>query len=79
MELFVYKGKALKESDKVEDTHLHIVKEYIPDLSSLQEIQDFYIKEAKDVYDCLKMLPQGTQHQLLIIMLQNYEHLYRGI
>ena len=38
-----------------------------------------YKKDAKAICKALKNLPQGTKHQLLILLLKEKEELYRGV
>ncbi len=48
--------------------------------SDLKVIEKEFKKEAKTLYDVLvHSLPQGTRHQLLIILLENYKNLYVGV
>jgi len=68
----------------IEDVELHI-KGKLPSmetkqLKSLKDVEEIYKTEALNVFDVLsKHLPQGTRHQLLILMLKDAQNLYRGI
>lgn len=42
----------------------------LPDFKSLEEARAVYKSEAEQVMAALKYLPQGTRHQLLILMLE---------
>jgi hypothetical protein len=39
---------------------------------------NFYKSEARALMDGLSVLPQGTRHQLLLLMLESASVLYRG-
>ena len=47
---------------------------------SLEDARIKFRQDAEKIYDVMsKHLPQGTQHQLLILMLENHQNLYCGI
>lgn len=75
------KASPITRNEPVEDVEIHI-KDELPDYrdKASREIEKFYRQEALNLSDVLnKHLPQGTRHQLLILLLQDVENLYRGI
>lgn len=63
----------------IEDAEIHIKGDCsidIEDCKTTTDITTYYKGEASKIMDGLRTnLPQGTMHQLLILMLKNHEHL----
>jgi len=76
-EVTVYKAEGLGHCPEVADVTIHIAGS-IPPSSSLEQSRALYRVQAQRLRDALYHLPQGTKHQLLILLLQDAESLYRG-
>lgn len=81
MKTFLVDRADLLGSEPVEPTRLDIVGD-LSDLLAADEpmaaAKAHFIEQASIVRDALRALPQGTKHQLLILLLQDSESLYRG-
>ena len=74
----VAKANPIGQSGKIEGCEIHI-KNILPNYKDVEILKDHYQDEAIDIMDALKnSLPQGTLHQLLILMLKNHECLIIG-
>lgn len=79
--VIVCKASPITADEPVEGVEIHIEKSLpdFADVKSLEEIENFYKDEAITIYKALRdSLPQGTRHQLLILMLQGELELYKG-
>lgn len=55
-------------------------KRFPEDTKSLAYAEALFKFDAQNIYDCLiESLPQGTRHQLLILLLQKAKNLYIGV
>lgn len=73
--------KADPITEPVEGVNLVISDDlpYFHTLKTLEHAEIFYKVQAGIVFNALnESLPQGTRHQLLIIMLEKHVNLYRG-
>lgn len=77
----LYKADPITDDKPVEDVEIHIFR-ILPhgeEFRSLREVKEFYHVDALNLFHVLKNhLPQGTRHQLMILLLQDTENLYRG-
>lgn len=74
----VHKANPISTSKPRGDGIIRITEDLLQDLLQ-EELRRTFEKDAKGImYVLKKHLPQGTLHQLLILMLQNEEHLIRG-
>lgn len=77
----VCKADPIVRAEPVEDVRLNIVEgvrlltESLPDLEAVER---FYMLQADMIMTAIKALPGGTRHQLLIMMLQEHQHLFIG-
>ena len=79
--VFICKASPITADEPVEGVEIHIEKSIanFDNAESLEEIENFYKAEAMTIYKALRdSLPQGTRHQLLILMLQGKLELYKG-
>lgn len=80
--IFLYKADPITNKEPVEDVEIHIKKNLDDsrEWKSMKEINEFYKNEALDLFDAMrKHLPQGTRHQLLILLLKDTENFYAGV
>ena len=76
----VCKGNQLLSDEVVESTRLDI-DDTIPkfEFPNYEQVaKEFYNDQAKKVLEALSHLPQGTKHQLLILLLQEKVNIYQG-
>ena len=80
--IIVCKASPITKKEQIEGVEIHIKKD-LPDFDefgNLEKVEEFYKNEALDIYDALKNnLAQGVMHQLLILMLQGKQELYKGL
>jgi hypothetical protein len=80
--MFTYhicKASPITQNKPIEDITIEISDE-LPDLEFTKDMERLYKNEAIDLFSALKKsLPQGTLHQLIILMLENHLNLYKGI
>jgi hypothetical protein len=70
---------ALRDDPELESCTL-IVDGEVPQLGSaitLKELERYYRTQAELIESALCRLPGGTRHQLLILLLESNQHLYR--
>ncbi len=71
-QICVAKANPIGQADKIDGCEIHI-KNTLPTYKDIEILNDHFSDEAIDIMDALKTsLPQGTMHQLLILMLQNH-------
>jgi hypothetical protein len=74
----IYKADPITNDESVEDAEIHICRE-IPKDITLQDATELFRESAELIYKILENhLPQGTRHQLLIVMLEKHVNLYHG-
>ena len=64
--------------DQVTDGAILEVTNELPKMRDITNSLHFYDDEAVKVMEVLEKLPQGTIHQLVILLLEKYAVLYRG-
>jgi hypothetical protein len=74
LNITVYRGGSLGRKASVPCT-LHLYNELTSSVIDVIDGEQFYKAEAREVMRCLEQLPQGTRHQLLILMLQDAQNL----
>ena len=80
--IIICKASPITKKEQIEDVEIHIKKELpeFDEFENLKEAEEFYKNEAMDIYDALSnSLAQGVMHQLLILMLQGKQELYKGL
>lgn len=65
------------QGEEVRDAHIAI-DQPLPEFESLDGASAFYRAEAAQIAAALKSLPQGTRHQLLLLLLEQAPVFYRG-
>ncbi|MHB8871656.1 MAG: hypothetical protein ACYC5G_04340 [Candidatus Doudnabacteria bacterium] len=76
---FITKADGITDNIQINDAVIKIGGK-LPKFESLEKAKNHYYDDAVTLYEVIKnYLPQGTRHQLLIIMLQDATNLYRGI
>jgi hypothetical protein len=76
MRIDVYKAQPTIKTDIVETVRIYI-NEPIPEAITLKDAELTYKAEAKKIaFGLTSSLPQGTMHQLLIILLQQYPNYF---
>jgi len=75
----LYKASPITKKKPVESAQITIEIE-MPQVGSLKQAEQIYKRQAKGLLEVLSgALPQGTRHQLLIVLLQDSSNLYKGI
>ena len=69
-----YKAQPTIKEEPVEDVTLELHKEF-PESESIEECDMRHKENAAWVFRALSVLPQGTRHALLILMLQEKRNL----
>ena len=69
-----YKAQRTTIDEPVEDVTLELHKDF-PKCPTIQEVEYRHKENAELVFRALSVLPQGTRHALLILMLQEKRNL----
>ena len=69
-----YKAQRTTTEEAVEDVTLELHKEF-PESTTIQQVEYRHKDNAELVFRALSVLPQGTRHALLILMLQEKRNL----
>jgi hypothetical protein len=76
MEVNLYKAQPVVKTENVPTLIINVVNP-IPDCNTLKRAQEIYIEQAQNLAFALAdVLPQGTMHQLLIVLLQLYPNYF---
>ena len=79
--LTCYKASSATGRSPIPDAQIHIAHPLPPDeaVRSLEGWRTIYHCEARQLADVLMAsLPQGTIHELLLVLLQRYSSVYQG-
>ena len=80
LRISVHKADAIKENEAIESCILSIDQGFVKsDFETLDKAQSIFISDAKWIDLALKHLPQGTRHQLLLLMLEDAKCHYVGV
>lgn len=63
----------------IEDVTIEISGHIPDDVPSLDAARNFYADQARMLMNGLSVLPQGTKHALLCLMLESAPSYYRGM
>lgn len=74
-EIRAYKAQPVIKSEPVDSVRLTIETE-VPEIASIEGSREFHKENAMWVMEALSVLPQGTRHELLIMMLQEKQCLF---
>lgn len=77
--IVISKADPITNNESINNAEIHI-KQKLPKFNDLLVAKKNYQEEAKKLNNILKThLPQATRHELLILLLQDTQNLYRGI